>query len=670
MIKEFFRALNKVLPAEPRQVNRILVTTFLALNKLTPRHSAFINALLIHEHEEEWAAYTQFQEYFLSYQAAFSFEDLIEIFELVVSPSDKKVNGAIYTPDNIKSYIIEQVTAATDLDLTKALVCDVACGCGGFLYSYARFLRTKHKLSYEYIYRDLLFGVDIAPYSIERSAITLSLLAIGEGEDADFQFNLQEGNSLDFDWRAQFPRVGEQDGFDFVIGNPPYVCAKNITPETRELLGKWPVCLSGNPDLYIPFFQIGLEALHNRGVLGYITVNSFTRSMNGRKLREYFHQNTFALSIVDFGGEQVFKGRTTYTCICIIGRQQKPDIQYCLCKSSKLGALKPSDFVHIPYSTLTDHQGWGLSSTDIKAVLHRLRTAGPPLERVADIRGGFATLKNQVFVFKVVGETTTHFELETKTKVRYSIEKGICRNAVKANSLKTGADFAVHAEQIIFPYKYQAQANTLFPDGQTIGRRVVPLEEAELAARYPDAYAYLCAHRAELALRDKGGASDYDAWYAFGRAQGLNVQGHKLLFPHISDRPYFVYTEDSELLFYTGFAVVSWNPRTLKVLQKILASALFWFYVKHTSKPYSGDYFGLGKNYIKDFSIPAFDEEEEDFLLTCTNEDEILRFLAAKYGVPVQLLMAQSADATASETVTWPTHCTTAPMQTALPPHI
>lgn len=638
MIKEFFKALNKVLPSEPQRANKILVTTFLALNELHPQNSSLISRLIISEADESWETYTLFKEYFLSYQTTFSFEDLIEIFELVVSPSDKKVNGAIYTPDNIKSYIITQVTATSIVDLTTALVCDVACGCGGFLYSYAQFLREKYSLSYEYIYRELIYGVDVASYSIERSAITLSLLAIGEGEDADFQFNLKEGNSLDFNWRVEFPRVGEQNGFDFVIGNPPYVCAKNISPETRQLLAKWPVCASGNPDLYIPFFQIGLKALHENGVLGYITVNSFTRSMNGRKIREYFHQNSFTLSIVDFGGEQVFKGRTTYTCICIIGRQPQPYIQYCLSRSSELERLKPADFVHIPYDTLDDHQGWELNSTSIKEVLHRLRASGLPLEKVANIRGGFATLKNQIFVFKPVNETETHFELETKNKIRYQIEKGICRTAVKANSLKTEKDFITYEEKIIFPYKYQQQtANTLFEEGQTIERKTVPLDEKEFIEQYPDAYAYLSAHRTELASRDKGAAGDYNAWYAFGRAQGLNVQGFKLLFPHISDRPYFVYTEDSNLLFYTGFSIVSWNKKTLKILQKILTSDLFWFFVKHSSKPYSGAYFGLGKNYIKDFSIPTLSKSEEDFLLSLESKEKINEFLCKKYKLTSQM---------------------------------
>ncbi|MVM42299.1 N-6 DNA methylase [Spirosoma sp. HMF3257] len=643
MTKEFFKTLNNTLSSDPNKVNRIIVSTFLSLNKLNPKNSSLINKLIIREGEEDWEEYCRFKKYFHSYQQEFSFEDLIEIFERIVSPADKKVNGAIYTPDLIKSYIIEQVTTNSTIDLAQALVCDVACGCGGFLYSYARFLRESYALSYEYIYRELIYGVDIASYSIERSAITLSLLAIGEGEDSDFQFNLKEGNSLNFDWRAEFERVGQQDGFDLVIGNPPYVCAKNILAETRALLERWPVSSSGNPDLYIPFFQIGLEALNENGILGYITVNSFTRSVNGRKLREYFHKASFALTIVDFGGEQVFKGRTTYTCICIIGKQPRPFVQYCLNSSTRLSMLTANDFVHIPYDTLTDHSGWILSQANIKTVLHRLRSSGSTLEQVAEIRGGFATLKNQIFVFTPRAETPTHFLLETKTKATYWIERGICRNAIKANSLKTDADFDTYLEKIIFPYQYRLNETPLFVNEPTINRRVVPLEETELATRYPDAYHYLCDHREELALRDKGETRNYPAWYAYGRSQGLNVQGHKLLFPHISDRPYFVYTPDTELLFYTGFSIVSWNVRTLKILQKVLSSDLFWFFVRHSSKPYSGDYFGLGKNYIKDFSIPVFNKKEEDYLLMCTDPDEINAFLATKYNVFLPIIVNQLA---------------------------
>ncbi|MBK9225457.1 MAG: hypothetical protein IPO23_14040 [Flavobacterium sp.] len=39
----------------------------------------------------------------------FDLEDLIELFEFVISPSDRIVNGAIYTPSEIRSYIIHKL---------------------------------------------------------------------------------------------------------------------------------------------------------------------------------------------------------------------------------------------------------------------------------------------------------------------------------------------------------------------------------------------------------------------------------------------------------------------------------------------------------------------------------------------------------------------------------
>ncbi|WP_429382133.1 Eco57I restriction-modification methylase domain-containing protein [Mucilaginibacter sp. UYCu711] len=68
----------------------------------------------------------------------------------------------------------------------------------------------------------------------------------------------------------------------------------------------------------MPFFQIGINALNPTGRLGYITVNTFIKSVNGRALRQYFQDEALDLTIINFGGEQVFAERNTYTRICII----------------------------------------------------------------------------------------------------------------------------------------------------------------------------------------------------------------------------------------------------------------------------------------------------------------------------------------------------------------
>lgn len=71
----------------------------------------------------------------------------------------------------------------------------------------------------------------------------------------------------------------------------------------------------------------------------------------------------------------------------------------------------------------------------------------------------------------------------------------------------------------------------------------------------------------ELDRRDKGNR-EYEAWYAYGRSQALNLNGYKLSFPYISDAPCFVFTDNKDLLFYKGYAIISESKDDLLVLQK------------------------------------------------------------------------------------------------------
>ena len=156
----------------------------------------------------------------------------------------------------------------------------------------------------------------------------MSLLAISNGEDLDnFEFNLFQANSLEFDWNS-VSCIKQNNGLDIIVGNPPYVGASKLDSETKQLLKNWSVSASGKADLYIPFFEIGMENLNDSGILGYITVNTFYKSLNGRSIRSYFSKNNYDLSIIDFGDEQLFKTRSTYTCICLIGKSQSLNVHY------------------------------------------------------------------------------------------------------------------------------------------------------------------------------------------------------------------------------------------------------------------------------------------------------------------------------------------------------
>ena len=80
--------------------------------------------------------------------------------------------------------------------------------------------------------------------------------------------------------------------------------------------------------MYIPFFEIGLENINENGTLGYITVNSFYKSVNARELRKYLQEKKYEVSIIDFGHEKIFEDKSAYTCICLISKRKSNSISF------------------------------------------------------------------------------------------------------------------------------------------------------------------------------------------------------------------------------------------------------------------------------------------------------------------------------------------------------
>ena len=95
----------KKYSSDIRLVNRLLVTSFVSLNKIRVERNKEIINLLIQKTDKDFLASEQFSLILLTYNGGFSFEDLINCFECVLSPKSKIVNGAVYTPLYIRKYI-------------------------------------------------------------------------------------------------------------------------------------------------------------------------------------------------------------------------------------------------------------------------------------------------------------------------------------------------------------------------------------------------------------------------------------------------------------------------------------------------------------------------------------------------------------------------------------
>ena len=160
--------------------------------------------------------------------------------------------------------------------------------------------------------------------------------------------------------------------------------------------------------------------------------------------------------------------------------------------------------------------------------------------------------------------------------------------------------------------------------------KVAIMSEDYFQTNYPKTYAYLTDFKNELAQRDKGNRQ-YVEWYAYGRTQALNINGYRLFFPYLASKPIFILSEEKELMFYNGYALVSDNLEQLKFLQKILCSKVFWYYIKNSSKPYGGEYMSLAKNYVKNFGIVDMSPSQRSKFMELTEQKDIDDFLFRLY---------------------------------------
>ncbi len=612
MKKETFEFFKKY-SSDITKINRLFVTAFIKLNKITVHKNEEIKQLIIKAVDNDYEDLL----IFLKFQTSLDIEGLIELFEFVVSPKDKIVTGAVYTPRYIREYIINNIFEKGE-ELKDITVCDPACGCAGFLFSVSKKIKSLTNASYKNIFKKNIFGLDVQPYSIIRSRLLLTLLAISEGEDEySFEFNLFQGNAFDFKWES---RIYKFSGFEKIVGNPPYVCSRNIDEESKRLLENWEVSKSGHPDLYIPFFQLGMENLNEGGTLGYITVNTFFKSINGRLLREYFSKNSFEFKIIDFRNEQIFKHKNTYTCICIIKKVKSKNVKYLLSSSEAINKIQECSFSLNPYDELDNFSGWNLGQKSIISIINKIEKFEEKIFSKFSFSTGIATLKNSIYRFKPGKIDRIYYQLESKEQL-FKIEKKICREIINSNKISNENDIDTIKEKIIFPYKW---------DEKLLKYKVI--SEVELKSNFPCAYIYLKSKKQELAKRDKG-QRVYSKWYEYGRNQGLNVKGLKLFLPHITKAPSFIISNDEKLMFCNGEAIISESIVELEILKKILESKIFWFYISKTSKPYSSNYFSLSKNYIKNFSIPPLSVDDKIYLIKETNKDLILDFLINKYNI-------------------------------------
>jgi adenine-specific DNA-methyltransferase len=122
-----------------------------------------------------------------------------------------------------------------------------------------------------------------------------------------------------FEWRFEFPEVlnnkGEFDGFDLIIGNPPYI-KEYENKDAFEGLHNLE-CYQGKMDIWYLFGELGLKILKPEKFLCYIATNNWVTNAGASKFRNTIINNSQILNLTDFGAYMIFDNASIQTMIML-----------------------------------------------------------------------------------------------------------------------------------------------------------------------------------------------------------------------------------------------------------------------------------------------------------------------------------------------------------------
>ncbi len=538
-------------------------------------------------------------------------ETVTYIFEALLEKDSIVENGIVFTPEYITSFIVKNSLANVSEWSEKFKIIDPGCGCGIFLITVIGYLKNRFHVRVKDIVLNNIYGIDLEPDNVRRCKKLIKMLVTLDGDEiSDTEIHIIIADSLKQNWNKMF----HVEGFDFIVGNPPYVNTHDMNKSTIKFLKEnFKTTQTGVFNIFYAFIEHGMKYLKPSGKLSFIVPNNFLTIKSASDLRNYIQHHQMLKQIIDFTDNMVFKPIRTYNCIIVLDKEENRTFQYAVLKKGDCPKrlLDQIDYNEMPLGHL-DKNGWNLVDKQTYSNLVKIESQFRAIKDF--IRTGIATLRDNIYMVS----KSEHGFYKVVDGIRYEIESGLVKTIYKIPELKKSERLEDVCRYIIFPYAACEQ-----------GYRIIP--ENILREHYPDTYQYLWTMKGELDNRDKGKGNPV-AWYAYGRTQGLNRYGKKLLFPTFTDKPKFMLVEDEEALFCNGYGIFENECFDLEELMAVLNSKVMEYYVSNTSYAIEGGYYCYQKKYIEKFSIPEFNDNERKLLRT-GNRQDIDEMLLTKYGI-------------------------------------
>lgn len=493
-----------------------------------------------------------------------------------------------------------------------------------------------------------IFGVDIDPEAVEVARMSLSLKVV---DSSEFYENYQEigifgnqilnnignnikcGNTLvSTDITTKYPQISSDQeqlfrtnafdynssngfseifnskgGFDYIVGNPPYVEVKNYNLEYpfmhKYIKENYTTTKKDKIDLSVAFIEKGVSILNEKGKIGLIIQKRFFKTNYGYDVREFIGSNNLLSQVINFKSTKIFKGRITYVALMILDKN-KPNIINCYNASSDVSEL-PFELSSIPEVEKEGRNFTQIQSNDLSSDLWQIEDAEvldinidllkkhSKLGDFAKVRGGIQALWNRAYHINV-SSLNDNGTLSGKTHLEESItlEIDACRPLITNEEFYPFRDDTTHT-YVIFPYD--------IIDGEKIQ---IPFAEYE--NRYPLVWEYLKRH--EALIKEKVQTKPDDNWHLYTRENSHERTFDKVLLPMTANDTYATITKnplnycDNANMYFID--IPDKTDINLFAVAGIINSTIFSVLARPVANPQSGGYFKFNKQFIEPLPFP------------------------------------------------------------------
>ena len=401
-----------------------------------------------------------------------------------------------------------------------------------------------------------------------------------------------------FDTRYFFPEANE--GFDIVIGNPPYIQIQKFPKEKKdEWQAQGYITYAATADIYCLFYERGAQLLRTGGHLCYITSNNWMRANYGSKLRKFLSTEVDPVAVLDFGMGLNFNAAAALTNTLLFSKQ-KNSHRTCCCYAadSQAAMADPENYfqenaVHMPE---LNENSWVVVTPERYRIKKAVEVQGVPLEEWdLNINYGIKTGLNEAFYLT----QEQRDELIAKEPQAEEIIVPLLRGRY-VGRYKTDWD---QTWMFFIPWHFPIQG-----DPSIVG--CSSKAEAQFKAKYPIVYGHLNGHKSKLAKRNKAETGIRYEWYALQRwaaSYWQEFRKPKIIYPNMTKYLPFYYDDQDQFFGNQKCFIITSDNESLPYLIAVLNSSLFRCCFRNNFPELLGNTYELSKVFFHKIPIKKSD---------------------------------------------------------------